>query len=514
MLFFNYKKIRSAISTFLLITVLVSSFALTPLTPHGKIQEVSAQYPVLDVTNLVQTTLTAANSVVSLGLQNSLFVKEYFLDGIVNGLAKMVLKSMTQSILTWINSGFQGSPAFITDLKQFLLDSADQVAGDFIYNDPSLNFLCSPFQLDVKIALAVSYQEDAHGDFSEAQCTLSEVTDNIEGFLGGSFDEGGWASWFEVTQNPVNTPTGAFLAAEGELYARIADAEGNTVRELEWGQGFLSFKVCSEAQEASGAQKSCTITTPGTTIANQINKSLGAGQDALIAADEIDEIIGAFFAQIAKQAITGAAGLLGLGASAYADNSFGPAGNRSFLDELAAENPTIGGTSGRNPFKYSQSIEEENIELQTTIIAAIQTAEDKLATAKAAHEARIARQSGQNGSANRLAQNCFSLTTPQDLIDDKDDANINILISSSSIATLASLNVRYTTTEDPAEQLVVIETYNRMVSSGLITQPQDNTMLKIFIEGNFEDRITAFNASIASEISRCASGSTSGGGER
>ena len=47
-------------------------------------------------------------------------------------------------------------------------------------------------------------------------------------------------------------------------------------------------------------------------IAGSLNKALGAGQDQLVAADEINELIAALIGQLANQAIIGAAGLLGL----------------------------------------------------------------------------------------------------------------------------------------------------------------------------------------------------------
>jgi len=285
MLFHLCKKIQKGITTGLILSLFVGLFAFAPITPDGKVPKAEALLrggsgctgclPVLK-SQLAQDLLNTGSNAITAGIQQSLFIKEWTMDGVFNGLAKLMIKSMTISIVNWINSGFQGKPAFLQDLKQYVLDRADKIAGDFIYNDPSLSFLCSPFQLDVKIALATSYQQEAHGGF-DSQCTLSEVTENVEGFLSGSFSEGGWQSWFEVTQNPVNTPTGAFLAAEAEMYARIVDDQGRAIKELDWGEGFLSFKVCADTEN----QKGCDITTPGTVIANQINKSLGAGQDAL-----------------------------------------------------------------------------------------------------------------------------------------------------------------------------------------------------------------------------------------
>ncbi len=476
------KKINTIIGTCILVALLVTSFSFIPITRTGEIQLAQAQIATISVggNGTIQQTLSAASNKITAAAQSAFYIKEFTLDGILNGLAKMVLKSMTQSILTWINSGFQGSPAFVTDLKQFMLDRLDQVAGDFIYNNPDLNFLCSPFQLDVKIALATAYQQQRDGGLESAQCTLSDVTDNVEGFLNGSFNEGGWASWFEVSQNTVNTPTGAYLAAEGEMYARIADEEGRTIKELEWGSGFLSFKVCSEAQKASGNVQNCQITTPGRVIADQINKSLGAGQDALIAADEIDEIIGAFFAQLAKQAITGINGLLGLGASSFSENSFGDNKDKSFLEALNEETPAFG-----NPFEDSIQAEEENIDLQNKIITVVNQAQQGLESAKS-----------QYGS-------CMTVSMPANLIEQRANAIIQLQTSSTTIALLNEMNDNLLANTDPYQQLDIIDTYNTMLANGELLQATDNITLRTFIQNDLKKMVESLEEDITKKAQEC-----------
>lgn len=484
-------KITKSLSGFLIVTILVGSCVFAPLTPVGTVQKAEALFGAGDAvfvvggTGTIQETISAAANTVQAALSGSLNLKEFVLDPIGHALAKMILKSMTQSILTWINSGFQGSPAFITDLKQFMLDQADATVGQFIYNDPSLNFLCSPFQLDVKIALATTYQQDAHGG-TDVQCTLSDVTDNVEGFLNGSFNEGGWDSWFAVTQNPVNTPTGALLEAKGDMYARIIDEQGRTVQELEWGKGFLSFKVCSDTQVAAGTQKDCSITTPGSVIADQINKSLGAGQDSLIAADEINEIIGALFAQLAQKAITGAAGLLGLGGnSQYSNNTYGSNGNQSYLDALKDEKVGSTQTGIGNPFEISIASGEKNTVLQNTIIDTINTSQTQLTNS----------QSG--------ASSCETISMPSRLTVAREDAIREIIVSETVIAKLTELNDVYLSSEDPNIQLETIETYNQMMSAGLVRDEIENTRLQLYIENDLAEMVASLNQSIQRAEQNC-----------
>ncbi|MFT7507134.1 MAG: hypothetical protein ACI92I_000273 [Acidimicrobiales bacterium] len=483
-----FKVIQTNVSALLMIVLMASTIALTPMTPQGEVQKAEALFGIGDAvfvvggSGTIQETLSAASNAITAGIQEAFFIKEFTLDPIFHGLAKMVLKSMTQSILTWINSGFQGSPAFVTDLGQFLQDAADQVVGDFIYNDPALNFLCSPFQLDVKIALAETYQAQSSGeDFaSEAQCTLSDVTDNVEGFLNGSFSQGGWDSWFEVTQNPSNTPTGAYLAAEAEMHARIVNEQGQAIKELDWGDGFLSFKVCDDT---NGSGKNCNISTPGTVIANQINKTLGAGQDELIAADEVNEIISALFAQLAKQAITGINGLLGLGGSQYSDSSFGD-GSQSYLDALGNER---GGTSGLDPMLKAIENEEEHYDLQRDVLIIVAGAEADL-------------QKNQASSSCAQLQN---VRMPRGLVTAGEISILQQFVSSSTIAELTALSAQYQDAETPSEQLEIIEKYNKLKTDGALKTQIDNVRLDLYIKNEIAQMVDKLENDIDSAVQSC-----------
>ena len=73
--------------------------------------------------NLVANQTTQFNTTAINAIQTKLGFKELTLDGIAWSLVKNVAQQMTSSIINWINSGFQGSPAFLTNLDRFLLDS-------------------------------------------------------------------------------------------------------------------------------------------------------------------------------------------------------------------------------------------------------------------------------------------------------------------------------------------------------------------------------------------------------
>lgn len=282
----------------------------------------------------VKDTITAANSVITAGATSNLFVKENLLDGIAWAVAKQMVSNMTRQLINWINSGFQG-PAFVTDFKQMLLDSLDQVAGEYIRGLGDLGeFICSPFQLDVQAALSINYAQAKSGMPSgpdQNLCTLTGIGSNIENFLSGAADN--WGQWFQVTSNPQNTPYGAYLAAEASLNIRLRNEAGEEIEVASWGNGFLSKKVCQAVEGTT--REDCKITTPGQVISEALTFQLSTGPRALIEADEINEIIGALLNQLVLQAVQGLNGLLGLSETGYGG------GRGSYLDAVVDEGATV-----------------------------------------------------------------------------------------------------------------------------------------------------------------------------
>lgn len=287
----------------------------------------------------------SGSSAVNAAANVASLTKDTVLDGIGWAVAKQIVSSMIRSLINWVNSGFQGSPAFVQDLQEHLLGIVDQAAGQFIQSLGGIGeFICSPFRLDVQAALSVNYAKARSGMPSgptEGMCTLSGIGSNIENFLSGTVES--MDQWLQVTSNPQNTPLGAYLNAEVKMNAAIRNAAGKEMQLLNFNDGFLSRKICEGINgQASGGGGSCRITTPGRVIADQLNKALGAGQDALIEADEINELIGALLNQLTMQALQGINGLLGLGGnSSYTDPSIA-AGAGSYLDAMVREADIMG----------------------------------------------------------------------------------------------------------------------------------------------------------------------------
>jgi hypothetical protein len=359
-----YKKIITSI--------LILSFILPSLFIP---QRVKATAPVFDysnlgtnLANLVENAISAVAEVGTLALEYSMLLKEYVLDTLAYTLAKMIVRQLSQSIINWINSGFEGSPSFVQDPSAFFLDIADQLTGDFLdqYGGP-LTDLCSPFSIDLRLALAYKYHPK--GQATRYKCTLGKIIQNgksavanasINGFTAGDFKQGGWPAFISMTTEPQNNIYTAYLHSDAELSLRIGGIQIEKQQQLMQGNGFLSFPdpACRKAAKAMAAQaqavydgtgdgeidpnlvtfnqkketwsadtSGCPVTTPGQAIKNSLLKQMDSGTDQLNIADEIGEIIDALIAQLATQILQ--AGL----SSVSQKNSSGS----SYLSEMVKE---------------------------------------------------------------------------------------------------------------------------------------------------------------------------------
>ena len=315
----------------------------------------------------IAATASAAYDKISAFASNNLAIKELQLDGIGWAIAKGIVSSMVQSIISWINSGFQGSPAFVTNLEGFLINAADKAVGEYIADLGALgSFICSPFRLDVQISVALQYDRIRGNGQPAPTCTLSGVLSNLEGFISGDFTQGGWEGWFDITATPETyTPYGSVLAAQSGARARIINAQGEELKLLDFGDGFLSGEICEVVHGAASPREECFISKPGKIIEEALSFNLDTGRQSLIEADEINEVISALLGQLANTALTGAAGLLGL--SGGTGHTYSGFNGGSYINQLQAE-----GTGGINPAE-SRALLTDSLADQQRLEALIRT---------------------------------------------------------------------------------------------------------------------------------------------
>lgn len=327
---FRHSSFHSLISGMLGLILMCTPLAMA-LTPQP-VQAQAGGDPVADWVVRVKTGVSAvANSIAASALK-SLGLKEWVLDGVAFALAKRVALQLTRSTAAWINSGFKGSPMYITNPNQFFRNIADEIAGEVIYGS-DLKFLCSP--INIRVALEFYYK--AARQHQPPQCTLSGVVANVQQFINGNFMAGGWPGWLSVVLTPTNQPLGGLFAGQALLEARTAEGVAIQRMKLDWGKGFLSKEVCTDPKD----KKTCKTVTPGSVISEALNFNLSIGQRTLIEADEINEVISALFAQLGQQALVGVQGLFGLsqpgggnfGGGYYSTSTL--CASLSYLDQMA-----------------------------------------------------------------------------------------------------------------------------------------------------------------------------------
>jgi hypothetical protein len=299
--------------------------------------------PVVDVVqvpvqklNLVQSIVSAVNS----AADNTL---EYVLNGLAWDVANLAIESMTKSLVNWINSGFQGSPAFVTDLKQNLRGLEDAVAGRFFAELSTQAIVTTHFQDRVLDAARLAYylHTSPESFYERYPSTLNQVSPDSRAFLDGDFSKGGFNAWFVTTMNLQDNPAGQQLLLQNELSGLLSSATNGRLQELSWGDGFRSLRAC-DAQAttpAAGVDLSgvepCAfgeMRTPGSVIQRRLNDVLGSGRDRLIVADDFNEIVSALLNQLVGQVLgaNGGGGLSGVsrpsagGGASYIDTATDP----------------------------------------------------------------------------------------------------------------------------------------------------------------------------------------------
>lgn len=378
-----------------LISLLIAFSMVLPMGVAVAPRPAHAFVPVGDVLN---TAFQAAH-----------FGKDTIADGIAWMIAKSAVSAMTRSLVTWINSGFQGSPAFATNLRQNLLRVGDAVAGRF-FDELADGIVDSPYQDEIVTAVRTGYYLSTGGSFYVRNpFTLDQYSSDPDAFLRGDFSQGGLSAWFSTTMNQQNNPYGAYQLALGELDRRLSSAQGERITELDWGDGFMSYRgdclvdsdSLTAAQKADGVDATdlaeggsatslaevdnCLyreIKTPGSVISSQLNAALPKSMEGLVAADEIDEVIGALMQQLVTQVI-GKTGLLGVSAPSSG-------GGSSILNRATAPNQQTGSTVDAAAQSRLATYETSWQTIGTAAQAAVQKCPDSSVALKAVQDSVIA----------------------------------------------------------------------------------------------------------------------------
>lgn len=239
----------------------------------------------------------------------------------VEALKKRLLDMIVDQIVRWIQGG--GEPKFITDWRGFMRDAFD-IAFDETIKQLGLGFICSPFNLQVRLLL------ERPPTFSQQiTCRLDQVVGSIESFY-ANFENGGWLAYQELWR-PSGNPFGLALLGFDEMARKEAEIRDAKRSEGIANQGFLSVKRCVEydVDEDLEGNPICIkeeIITPGKTVGDAAAQAVGADIAWLVNSRDLSAYVAAIANAFINRLVREGAGLLTVGTQSAPSAGYIPAG--------------------------------------------------------------------------------------------------------------------------------------------------------------------------------------------
>lgn len=283
------------ISPLIIFSIVLSSFAFIPTKKADAALDAGA---VMAGATAAGLSCMAAGMIPSLGsltqvpvndtTQNS---KTCTLDTVAFALAKIVLASLTDSIVNWAQNGFpDGGPSYAKDLNRTMRNVADGEIANFFSSLTGVD-ICQPANLNFLLSLS---QVNRSGGARYA-CTLTMARENFAAFQ-QNFESGGWLAYNQALA-PENNPIGFAITASADVGAKTQNKQGLLQKELDWGKGFFSYK------DANG-----NTLTPNSAIETQLQNSLNSSSLQLQLANSINQILVAITSALAQKAFNDARG--------------------------------------------------------------------------------------------------------------------------------------------------------------------------------------------------------------
>lgn len=244
-------------------------------------------------------------------------VKDGFWKGVALGIVKIFINRLTNSMVQWIRSGYQGRPGFLASPEAFFQDLGNQATGVFISEMGLNEVMCEPWRFGATFGLV--FQKPY---LLKAKCTLLDAQANFQN-MSQNFMAAGWQGFLDITVKQENNPYGAFLNAQSELATKIGKAEEKQKSDLSFGRGFFSVTKKGECVQheydidPETGTDLCTKyapdinVTPGSYIADVTS---GVGLSSLRQAElakDIDSALAIIAGEMIMQAINPNRGFVG-----------------------------------------------------------------------------------------------------------------------------------------------------------------------------------------------------------
>lgn len=257
-----------------------------------------------------------------------LVTKESTCDPVFRFIAAVLIRSLTDSIIGWIQGGevAGGNVGFIGNFEEALRFEADARGGEFLNNLAGIN-LCGNIGAFLQIALRTSLSLQ-----QRFQCTVTDIVENVEDFF-ADFNQGGWPAFIRLSLQPQNNPYGAYLLAldakAGEESSALLGHELRAKTGIGYEGEYITIDRCTDTvtslpsnidpntsnfvHNPDGTVSLCykekLIKTPGHLVAGLLQDAFKSNIDFAVVADEVNEAIEAIILALIDRLTTSGEGV-------------------------------------------------------------------------------------------------------------------------------------------------------------------------------------------------------------
>jgi hypothetical protein len=225
--------------------------------------------------------------------------KECILDALAWAAKMIIYETILRAIFAWINQGFDGGPAFLSNPNEFFKKIANATVDAFINNSGLDALLCEPFSatvVDHMKTISISVETEEYACTLDSIMTGDVATEYNNMVQNGSVDTEGISGAMSLSLAGNNAYSATF-AVEAEANSRIQQAQGTEKMLLDFGDGHFSLR-CDLNND--GVREVCT---PGDFVAKQINEWMGGGLGQLEKADEVSEVVAAAVSMLVQKVL-------------------------------------------------------------------------------------------------------------------------------------------------------------------------------------------------------------------
>ncbi len=418
------------------------------------------------IVNKVQPDVKRASDATEL-----LTYKECVADPLQAKILNSILANSTRFTFDFINSGFDGQPAFTRSIRKLSKDITRAVLEDV--EDRILSGICSPQRDAVKIAVLTQYQYQTNiGRRTQCATDEGEEARRVEGdFVGG----GGLDGMYRSLWNP-----GGGFAAFPNALSVTSEAQQEALNEefkmLDWNDGWKSKVDCTSDADAhainiNGSCIGGKVVLPGSIIRDQASEATDRANQQLLTGDEIGEILDSLMYSIEQVVFQSIDGLFTL-------SERSSSGRGSYLDRMVGQDAQASTNTAQNALaadiQGSAHIERAYGETLKLIAGDFVKARDTYTQAIACYQPLV-----NGGSLNVSSQMAIdavahaSSTIRTTIAPQLRTLNTQIADSDSALVMLEALRARaQNATAIPAITQVTNE-YNQLINSGLVHNATD-----------------------------------------